>query len=129
MVDFSLHYWVRVVPGDRPGFVARTGSYDHSILDRDGRELVAFHWEPDGIGTVCTPHVHLSAAAAIVLPQRTGSPLTQAKTHLGRLHLPSGPIGVEDVVELLIRDFAAVPLRPDWQRVLDDNRRSAAEEV
>ena len=45
------------------GFTARTIAYDNTILDRDGREIVAFHWEPDGIGTVRTPHVHLSVAA------------------------------------------------------------------
>jgi hypothetical protein len=33
------------------------------------------------------------------------------------------------VVDLLIRDFAAVPLRPDWQDELAANRRAADDDA
>lgn len=65
----------------------------------------------------------MPAAAPIVLPQRAGSPLTGQKTHLGNLHLPTGGIGIEDVVGLLIRDFAVDPLRADWERIVDVGTR------
>jgi hypothetical protein len=121
-LSFFMRYRVVDVRRIQDGFAVQAIAYDIGILDRVGRELVAFHWEPDGIGTVRTPHAHLSAAAPIILPQRPGSPVAQTKTHLARLHLPTGPIAVEDVVELLIRDLAAVPRRPDWQHVLDEQR-------
>ena len=65
----------------------------------------------------------------VVLPQRPGSPLVQTEAHLGRLHPPTGPIVIEDVVDLLVRDFAAVPVRPDWQDELAANRRAADDDA
>ncbi len=125
LLRIFLTYRVEARLGSSDRYTASAASYAFSIHDRSRREIVAFHRAPDGIGTVRTPHAHLSAAAPIVLPQRPGSPLAQTKAHLGRLHLPTGLIAVEDVVELLIRDFAAVPLRPDWREVLDHNRQTA----
>ncbi len=48
--------------------------------------------------------------------------MAKLKTYLNRLHLPTGRILVEDVVELLIRVFAAVPLVDDWEAILAENR-------
>lgn len=104
------------------GYSVFDSFHHHDILDRDGREIVVFHWEPEGRGPVREPHLHMPAAEPVVLPQRGGSPLAGAKTHLGNLHLPTGEIGIEAVVELLIRDFAVDPLRADWSDVLAASR-------
>lgn len=121
---FAHAYRVVQLPevSDRNRYAVRTASYRYDILDRDEGEVVVFHWEPEGRGSVRTPHLHLSAAAPIVLPQHPGSRIADRKTHLNRLHLPTGQILVEDVVELLIRDFRAVPLRADWAAVLARSR-------
>lgn len=55
-----------------------------------------------------------------------GSARTGQKTHLGKVHFSTGRITLEDVPELLIRDFAVVPARRDWQAVLQANREVGA---
>lgn len=102
--------------------------YLYEILDLEENEIVVYHWHPIGASPITTPHLHVSAAGAIVLKQRAGSRLAGRKTQLGRFHLPTGDIQLEDIVELLIREFAVEPLRPDWATVLHENRREARRE-
>jgi hypothetical protein len=64
------------------------------------------------------------AAAPLVLPQRPNSAMARRPTYLNQLHLLTGRIVIEDIVEVLIREFAVVPLRTDWERILDDGRAS-----
>lgn len=45
------------------------------------------------------------------------------KTHVGKMHFPTGSIFMTDIVELLIRDFHVDPRRADWEQVIEDNRR------
>ena len=86
--------------------------------------MAAYHWHPDGSSPVTIPHLHVPAAEAVVMAQQPGSPRAGLKTHLGKAHFPTGLIGLEDVAELLIRDFAVVPTRADWQDVLQRNREA-----
>jgi hypothetical protein len=106
----------------RDEFDVAIRSYFYRILDRDEREIVAYHWHPEGRSTFDRPHLHVPAAEPIVLAQPSGSPLTGVKTHLSRLHLPTGRIGIEEIVELLITDFAVDPLRSDWKELLSPSR-------
>ena len=55
-----------------------------------------------------SPHMHLGPAAEIGF------------TDLGRAHLPTGRIGLADVLRLAIRDLGAEPRRDDWREVLDE---------
>ncbi|MFT4038603.1 MAG: hypothetical protein QM692_10520 [Thermomicrobiales bacterium] len=114
-----------VVEGRRR-FEARTTGYLYRILDMANRELAAYHWHPDGSSTVTTPHLHVPGAEAVVMAQPQGSPRAGQKTHLGKVHFPTGHIGLDDVAELLIRDFAVVPARRDWQAVLQAHREASA---
>ena len=50
--------------------------------------------------------------------------MARRPTYLNQLHLLTGRIVIEDIVEVLIREFAVVPLRTDWERILDDGRAS-----
>jgi hypothetical protein len=106
----------------RERYSVRTTFYHFDILDRDGNEVVVSHWEPEGISPVRTPHLHVPAAAPIQLPQRPGSAVASRRTYLNRLHLATGPVTIEDVVEVLIREFDVDPLRSDWETVLAANR-------
>lgn len=110
--------------GQRGSHAVSTSFYQYRILDREESEIVVYHWEPEGISPVRTPHLHVPAAPSIVLPQRAGSRRTTEKTHLGGLHLPTGRIGIADIAELLIRDFEVVPRREDWETVLRENRQA-----
>jgi hypothetical protein len=124
LFQFAHLYHLNYLPNDqqRGPYRVSTTFYNYDILDRTGGEIVVYHWEPEGISPVKTPHLHVSAAAPVVLPQRPESALANRRTYLNKLHLLTGRILLEDVVEMLIREFAAVPLRPDWERVLNDNR-------
>ena len=42
--------------------------------------------------------------------------------NLGAMHLPTNHVFLEDVVELVIREFTIAPLRPDWQDALAASR-------
>lgn len=103
-------------------FAVTTTFYQYSILDYGGDEVVIYDWDPDGPSPVRTPHLHVPAAGSIILGQRPRSPLTNQRTFLGNFHLPTGPIFLEDIVEMLIREFQVVPRRQNWESVLAANR-------
>ncbi len=81
-------------------------AYQHAILDRDGREIVAYHWHPGG--RVTFPHLHLGAGAA-------EGPL---RPDLAGTHLPTGHVTLQDVLRMAVVELGVRPLRPDWDEVL-----------
>ncbi len=123
---FAHLYTVGHVPDDaqRGPYKVSTSFYQYKILDCDEREIVVYDWAPTGISLVRTPHLHIPIAGSIVLRQREGSPREDQKTYLGSLHFPTARILLEDIVELLIREFRVDPRRDDWEVVLKENRRA-----
>ncbi|MEZ4563760.1 MAG: hypothetical protein R2853_13590 [Thermomicrobiales bacterium] len=115
-VRIALNYVVEVVGVQ--AFAARTTSYQYVASDIAGQQLVIYDWHPTGRSPVISPHLHIPAARTVVLEQREGSPRAGARTHLGTLHFPTGPIGTATVVDMLIREFGVDPVRKDWERVL-----------
>jgi hypothetical protein len=59
-----------------------------------------------GHSRVTEPHLHVQGEREIA-----GQPL-------GKLHLPTGEIRLEDIVALAIEELGAEPLREDWRAVL-----------
>ena len=123
---FAHLYTVAFVPDDdqRGPFKVSTSFYQYKILDRDETEVVVYDWAPAGISPVRTPHLHVPIAGSVLLKQREGSPLENQKTYLGSLHFPTARIFLEDIVELLIREFQVDPRRGNWETVLQDNREA-----
>lgn len=80
----------------------RVVAYRHQVMQRDGREIIAFHLHRGNHG----PHLHLGAGAGELF-----DPLYKA-------HIPTGPVDFGDVIAMLIRDFGVQPRRTDWERVL-----------
>ena len=121
---FAHLYTVVHLPDDaqREPFKVSTSFYQYKILDREENEVVVYDWAPAGASHVRIPHLHVPIAGSIVLKQQEGSPLEGQKTYLGRLHFPTERIFLEDIVELLIREFRVDPRRDDWEEVLKDNR-------
>lgn len=37
------------------------------------------------------------------------------------MHIPTGPVLLENVVRLLIEEFGVIALRPDWDEILRQN--------
>ena len=96
----------------------RLASYSYEVLDREEREILVYHWHPGGVSDITFPHLHIARVA--LLPLVRTDPLRTVA--LGEMHLPTNRVLLEDVVELLIREFAVAPLREDWRTVLDENR-------
>lgn len=105
----------RVDPAGDGGqdFQVHTTNYRYHILDRDGREILAYHWHPDGVSSVTEPHLHLSGQLRPLDAGRRAVPIP-----LGEMHLPTGIVSLAQVVRLLITEFGVEPRRDDWETVL-----------
>jgi hypothetical protein len=93
-------------------FEVRTTGYSYRLLDREGREILAYHWHPVGISPITFPHLHLTRFRPIDL-SLDSDPLA-----LAEMHLPTGFGTLEDIVRLLITEFAVEPRRSDWAEIL-----------
>lgn len=91
-----------------------TRSYQISLLDRNGREVLAWHWQP-GLEFAGPDHPHLHVSAAVGFPNALGE---SAKVDLDKLHLPTGPVSLADVVRMLVEEFGVQPLMADWRERL-----------
>jgi hypothetical protein len=77
-------------------------------IEYDGRELVAYHWHPHGDSPITWPHMHV------------GTDIRVGDRWLGKVHLPTGTVGLEQVVALAIVELGAEPLRDEWERLIDE---------
>ena len=93
---------------DAEGWSVRIVAYQYAILDQTEREIVAYHWHPDGESAVGTPHCHLGAGAGA------------ARAELNDAHLPTGPVPLTAVVRLAVEAFRAQPARRNWHAVLTE---------
>ncbi len=84
---------------------ARIVSYFYAF-EHAGSELLAYHWHPQGHSRVTEPHLHVMGNREF-----SGQPV-------GKLHLPTGAIRLEEIVALAISELGAEPLREDWRAVL-----------
>ena len=101
--DFYHRYHLRRSTDEGTWEVDVTG-YRYEVSERDGTELVAYHWHPVGKSPVTAPHLHAR--------------IRGAGTDLSNLHLPTGVVSPVDVIRCLITEFGVEPLRLDWQDVL-----------
>jgi hypothetical protein len=85
---------------------AQTAAYEYRISDQDDREIVAYHWHPEGQSHIRTAHLHLGPGAEI------------GRAALLTAHLPTGPVPIQAVLRLAIESFEAQPVRRDWDDVL-----------
>ncbi|MGI8642910.1 MAG: hypothetical protein ACR2LS_02200 [Thermomicrobiales bacterium] len=96
-----------------PLFQVREVSYRFRLVNRDGREILAYHWHPEGVSSVTGPHLHHSGR---LQPLDIGA--RDAPVLLGEMHLPTGIVSLAQVVRLLITEFRVEPRRDDWEAVL-----------
>ncbi len=71
-------------------------------------DLIAFHYHPAATG-LQSPHIHIYSSIC---------------THAAVMnsHIPSGSVGLEDVVQYLLRDWLVDGQRTDWESVLENRR-------
>ena len=124
MLDVTFRYAIATVTHlDGQSFSAvRASYYSYGVLDGEEREILAYQWHPDGPSPVRFPHLHATAAPAILLAERAAPRSEPRSVALGRMHLRTGPVILEDVVELLITEFDVAPRRRDRSDVLSENR-------
>jgi hypothetical protein len=109
-----IHLRVRMrvrVTQDRPPRGPRDAvlaAYEYRLSDHDDREVLAYHWQPEGRSHVQAPHLHLRVAAEV------------GRAGLLTAHLPTGPVGLHALLRLSIESFDVAPVRRDWAHVLGD---------
>jgi len=102
---------------------ASTAKYAYVILDARDRELLAYHWHPEdplhasGRSKVQSPHLHLSDTIAPIELGENDSPFA-----LAEMHVRTGLVLLEDVVEFLIDECEVHPLNDDWRKIIEENR-------
>lgn len=107
-----ISYRIVTLPDDDGLYRVVTTGYLYAVDDEDGAEMLAFHWHTGGRSPVTYPHLHLGAGARVGRPEVAGA------------HIPTGQIGLSQVVRLAIEELGVEPRRPDWREVLDDAGRS-----
>jgi hypothetical protein len=95
--------------------IVRIVGYRYVLFNQDRREVLSFHWHPAGLSPVVTPHLHVGCRAG--------------NTDLSKVHLPTGPITLVDVIRCAITEFGVQPLRADWRAVLDRAEQPLANRV
>jgi hypothetical protein len=92
----------------------RIAGYQYALYDADDREILAYHWHPEGSSHVTAPHLHLGAGAEV------------GRRDLASALPPTGQITLEDVLRFAITDLGVRPLRRDWSEILHRTRRNRA---
>lgn len=108
-VQFDLRSYLH--ESEHSGFDAEIAGYNISISLSNNQELLSYHWHPNGIGHFRGPHLHVSARAGV-------SDEHSHSIHLGKKHLTTGLVQIEEIVRMLIQDFEVRPLVQDWERRL-----------
>ena len=73
-----------------------------------GREIVAYQYHLQGFSPIKTPHLHLGSVLGC--------------EGVTNLHLPTGRIALEDILEFAIRELHAQPTPEDWAKLLQKTR-------
>lgn len=100
----SHEFLVEQVADRAGGWVDRTVSWSHELVDHVGRSILAYHWHPVGQSKVTWPHVHVYGRTE---PEE-----------LRKAHLPTGDVSLAAVVRMLSDDFGVIPVRADWRAIL-----------
>lgn len=115
----KIDYTVDRLEGAGRLYEAHIVAYRYRVLDPSGRELLAYHWHPEGVSPVTFPHGHVSNAAwTTPRPRRAADD----PPPLVAMHLPTGPVALADVVRLLIAEFGVAARQADWEDVLREVR-------
>jgi len=105
-IRINQQYWVIRAEGERGPLKVETRSYMYTLEEAHGREILGYHWHPEGVSPFTMPHLHLGTGAKVGLPE------------LDDAHLPTGRISVEQFLRFVIETFDVKARRRDWRRIL-----------
>lgn len=103
-LDVGEHYRVRE---GSDGWEVEVVAYFYAFA-RNNEDVIVYHWHPYGRSSIRRPHLHVRADLQI------------GERWLGKLHLPTGFVAIEDIVTLAIRELRTEPLREDWEALIAD---------
>lgn len=103
-IDVAERYEVRQGEG---GWRVEIAGYLYAI-GHEGKELVSYHWHPGGSSSIIWPHMHVGVDVRV------------GDRWLGKVHLPTGAVGLEQIVALAIVELGVEPLREDWERLVGE---------
>lgn len=109
-LTFQMQYRLLAAGDERGVWNAQIAGYLYGFDDAEGREILAYHWHPDGRSAERKPHLHLGAGAHV------------GRMELTTAHLPTGRIPVELLLRLSIRSLGVEPRRDDWEAILSGNQ-------
>jgi hypothetical protein len=104
-LSLRLFYSLAAVSGRSAQVAVRTVGYSVVFLDRDGRDLIAYQWHPNGRSPVVWPHLHLGSR--LLRPE--------LERPFGGAHLPTERVAVTAVLRAAVEDLGVQPLREDWR--------------
>jgi hypothetical protein len=88
LLDIIHQYTIVYTPndsGDGP-YWARSSLYRYQVYDLERRELLLYHWHPDGLSSVTAPHLHAACALYNRHSERSEEPPREA--HPPKVDLP-----------------------------------------
>ena len=100
--------------GDRDLWTPRTTGYEYAIMDRDEREIIAFHWHPNARSSVPWPHLHMGTVL-----------LSATYKGLHKAHIRTEQVALPDVLWFAITELNVPPTRrhvDNWENVLARTR-------
>jgi hypothetical protein len=93
-------------------------TYQWQATEDDGSWFVRWEYERESRGPYPRSHVHVNAAPA-------GYAATDK--HFAKLHLPSGRVAIEHVVDFLVREHGVPTISKRWAEVLEEASRIFAQ--
>lgn len=103
----TMHYQiVETDDPDRGPWKVSTVGYMYDLQDREGKSLFEYHWHPISKSHESLPHLHCS--------------------RLGKGHIPTGRVMLEDVLNLASWHGAAPSSEKRWQKMNKLNREKFA---
>ena len=118
-LDIFVTYEIVDMPGDDAPYTCQTTGYSYILSDLEDREIMVFQWAPQVSPPFQYPHMHMSIAGNFTSKDGQGM---RREYRLGNFHIPTGQVRIEDVVELLIREFEIEAKRREWEKILAENR-------
>lgn len=108
------HYRIIEHEGARGPWKVRTVAYYYTVekAGGPGQEMFGYHWHPNERTAITFPHFHLYQAAGAM------------RDDVRKAHFPTGRIAFEDMLRLVITQFGVIPLRDNWETILDQTQRA-----
>jgi hypothetical protein len=106
----AIHYRVVEDEGPRGPWKVSTAAYIYA-LHVASELLLAYHWHPAGRSAATRSHLHLVPGVDL----------------LQRVHLPTGRVALEQVLQLAIAELDVRPRRGDWSSVLESTQAAFEE--